>query len=238
MEAARHLRQLKNLLVADEVRYRVVQSGPCRGCQLPLNLRHEFRTWLGLYEIELRKILRACVRPGDCCYDVGAASGYYTLALATLAAPGKVLAIEAENPLYDRLRETVARNSQVRSAIETLRCCVSDAVEAARCRVTLDHVVLELGYPPPNFIKLDVEGAEHAALLGAREILRRHAPRWIVEVHSAELEKQCRTLLEQHGYEVSVIERNRLLPEYRPLVLNRWIYARKEQNGSSPANGK
>ena len=229
MDGGVYLRRLKNLVVADEVRYRAVRSGPCRGCLLPLNLRHDFRTWLGLYEFELRKILREYTRPGDCCYDVGAASGYYTLALAKLAAPGTVCAIEAESRLHEQLKETVARNAGVGSEIDTMNWFVSDALEASRKRITMDELVLEQGRRAPDLIKLDVEGAEHAVLVGAKEVIRRHAPRWIIEVHSEELEGQCRALLEQAGYTVRVIERNRLLPEQRPLAHNQWLCAQKEK---------
>ena len=229
MDGGVYLRRLKNLMVADEVRYRAVRGGPCQGCRLPLNLRHDFRTWLGLYEFELRNIVREYVRRGDCCYDVGAASGYYTLALAKLAAPGHVFAIEAEGRLYEQLKETVAQNADVGSAIETMNWFVGDTVDAMRKRTTLDELVLEQGRRAPDLIKLDVEGAEHAVLAGAKEVIRRHAPRWIIEVHSAELEKQCRGVLEQAGYAVRVIERNRLLPEQRPLEHNQWLCARKEK---------
>lgn len=41
---------------------------------------------------------------------------------------------------------------------------------------TIDDIVEDLGLARVDFIKMDIEGAERKALLGARQTLRRHAP--------------------------------------------------------------
>ena len=51
--------------------------------------------------------------------------------------------------------------------------CVSASGSVGITAVALDDVV---GNNPVNFIKLDVEGGEHAALLGARRTIERQAP--------------------------------------------------------------
>ena len=45
---------------------------------------------------------------------------------------------------------------------------------------TIDHQVA-LGYKPPEFIKIDVEGHELQVLQGARETLKRYRPTLIFE---------------------------------------------------------
>lgn len=49
--------------------------------------------------------------------------------------------------------------------------------------VSIDHGVEELGWPPPNVIKLDVEGAEVSAIEGMQRTASRCRPTLLVEVH-------------------------------------------------------
>lgn len=48
---------------------------------------------------------------------------------------------------------------------------------------TLDAIVEEAGLVP-DFVKMDIEGAEHEALLGARCLAKEHRPKFLVEMHS------------------------------------------------------
>lgn len=48
---------------------------------------------------------------------------------------------------------------------------------------TLDHLAEEVGLAP-DLVKIDVEGAEADVLAGARELARRHRPRFLVEMHA------------------------------------------------------
>lgn len=48
---------------------------------------------------------------------------------------------------------------------------------------SLDNFVYEEGNPPPDFIKLDVEGAEGHALRGARRLLGERRPGLLLEIH-------------------------------------------------------
>jgi len=49
---------------------------------------------------------------------------------------------------------------------------------------SLDHILETLpGLPPPTYIKIDVEGADLDALIGARETIRRYLPRIAVAIY-------------------------------------------------------
>ena len=60
-----------------------------------MNLRRNIRINFGIYEPEIAGYVRRYATPGSCCYDIGAQYGYYTLALARLARPGRVYSFEA-----------------------------------------------------------------------------------------------------------------------------------------------
>ena len=65
--------------------------------------------------------------------------------------------------------------------------------------VSLDDFVYAEGHPPPDFIKLDVEGAEGRALAGARRILSEMRPGLLLEIHG-EPGREVWSLLREFGY--------------------------------------
>jgi FkbM family methyltransferase len=64
---------------------------------------------------------------------------------------------------------------------------------------TLDDLAQLLGFP--DLVKLDVEGAELDALLGAKTVLAHH-PTVLVEAHSPDLLAAVTELLQVNGYDV------------------------------------
>jgi FkbM family methyltransferase len=67
------------------------------------------------------------------------------------------------------------------------------------CR-RLDTVVAEEKLPPPDVIKIDVEGAEALLLRGAADTLRQWGPRLVVELHGAAVAREVLGLLHELGY--------------------------------------
>ena len=59
---------------------------------------------------------------------------------------------------------------------------VGKAVAAA---VRLDEDIQRAGLPPPQFVKLDIEGMEFAALQGMESTLSLHHPAIFMEIHGA-----------------------------------------------------
>ena len=224
----RTLRGVKNLFVPDHTKYRKIRFGPARGGWLPINLRHHFRMLWGLYEREIRSTITSLVRPGDRCYDIGSADGYYTVALARLASPdGWVCSVEADERLGETLRGTVALNAHLGSRIEVVCAALGGAVDPARRRVTLDQLVFEKGYPLPHFIKCDIEGGEYEFLDGAARTIAQASPRMLIEVHGVATEGQCCAVFRRQGYRFTIIDQAAFLPEVRPLPHNRWLWAVK-----------
>jgi precorrin-6B methylase 2 len=219
------LRRIKNMAVADRATYRRLPLGLIRGCVYPINFRHDTRLYLGLAEREIRPLMTSAVRSGDRCYDIGAKDGYYSLALARMAAPGWVCAVEADRESANRLTRTLGLNNHVESKVVVVKAMIGDVVDEAAGAETLDHLVLARGFEPPDFIKVDIEGAEGTFLAGAGEVLARHHPRLIVEVHSEPLEQHCVEFLARLGYRVRIVPQASWFRELRPLAHNQWLFA-------------
>jgi FkbM family methyltransferase len=56
------------------------------------------------------------------------------------------------------------------------------------------------GLPPPDVIKIDVEGAEALVLRGALGLLRRRSPRLLIELHGAPVAREVLAMLFELGY--------------------------------------
>jgi FkbM family methyltransferase len=150
------------------------------------------------------------VQPGDVVWDVGANIGTFTFA-AAMRRPRQVLAIEADPWLADLLRRT-ARLPTYRGVDIQILCAAAGATDgvahfliAMRGRASnaledsggrsqmggvrerLTVPVLSLATvadrrPPPDVIKIDVEGAEVAVLEGAAPLLDNAKPLIYCEV--------------------------------------------------------
>ena len=65
-------------------------------------------------------------------------------------------------------------------------------VEQQIAITTLDHDIAAHALPPPNLIKIDVEGWEFAALQGARATLALHHPALYLEMHGETMREKRR----------------------------------------------
>jgi FkbM family methyltransferase len=151
-----------------------------------------------------QRFFRAQVTPGMVVFDVGANVGFYTTLFARLVGPaGRVHAFEPDPLNFGILRRRTARNPNVEanptaagdhSGRITLFCNRSnradnrvhpslgdetaEAVEVPL--ITLDAYCAERGLDRIDAVKMDVQGAEVAALAGFRQTLLRTPPRWLL----------------------------------------------------------
>jgi hypothetical protein len=71
-------------------------------------------------------------------------------------------------------------------------------------RVTMrrvDRLIEEGAVPLPDLVKMDIEGAEVAALTGFGRYLS-EVKAFIVETHSPQLHERCLELLQSHGHRI------------------------------------
>jgi hypothetical protein len=196
--------------------FRRLPFGPAAGCTIKLNYHYDLRLFLGLYERETLSWFHRLVRQGYRAFDVGGAGGYDALLLSKLSDGGAVVSFECDPQLVEELHETFRRNPY---PIEAVAAFVSD-------RDGDGHLSLDAAaerFFVPDFLKIDIEGAEDQALAGASRLIAARRPSMIVEVHGKEKEDRCLSILRGHGYSPIIVDRRKLLGEKRPMDHNRWL---------------
>jgi FkbM family methyltransferase len=218
-----------------------VAAGDLASWLLWLDLQSEKDYWLGTYEPELQQALADLVQPGMVAYDVGANIGYISLLLARrVGEEGKVYAFEALPANQERLRLNLALNTLgervclVPAAVVEMERPVRFLVgpsggmgkvdgSAGRQEVayaealeidglSLDVFVYDRGNPPPQVVKMDIEGGEVLALPGMVRLLDKARPILLLELHGPEAAQCAWEALTSRGYRLC-----RMAPGYPPV---------------------
>jgi FkbM family methyltransferase len=161
--------------------------------------------FFGEYEPELRQLIRRFVKPGGVAVDVGANVGWHTLLMAKMAAPdGRVLSVEANPSVRERLSQNVKRNGFTNVEIVPRAMAdrpqkltffapahhsfsagdghvvgpgdVPDRNSITVEATTLDCLIAEKNLERWDFLKIDVEGFEWPVLQGGSESIARLRP--------------------------------------------------------------
>jgi FkbM family methyltransferase len=209
-----------------------INGGPAGGLCFEVVLPLDKGVWTGTYEHDFAAAISLGVRQGDVCYDVGGYRGYMTGVMARAGA-GRVLVFEPLeanwralqrlielNPAYTIEPYCLAAGSddgiarfRVMSDPSMGKLALSlfqpDAAAASDIEVvqrSLDSLVRKDKFPPPNVIKIDVEGAEMEVLIGASNILKEFRPKLFIEIHTEELAENCLAFLKALRYCVHRLE--------------------------------
>lgn len=154
--------------------------------------------WYGLSEHQHLEHLTIDngMRPGDTILDCGAHTGHVACAMAAIGGPNtKIICFDPfpqNNYLTDLNRRLNHFNIEVAGAGVGRETKSTLASNAYQLTVKQDHVPCK-EYPlvalddyystKPTYLKIDVEGFELEALLGAQKILRDLRPRVFIELH-------------------------------------------------------
>ena len=170
--------------------------------------------------------------PGEVFWDIGANVGYFALvAAAAVGDTGQVLAFEPGAAALERLTENVGLNPYkniriyhlavadrdgeatlyraegIADSSASLFSAAAGAAGGETCvTVALDGFLEKEKLVAPDFVKLDVEGAELSALSGAAAILADPRPLLLVEMEEKNLvaagasKAAIQTFLEDYGY--------------------------------------
>src|SRR5262249_8110381 len=156
--------------------------------------------------------------------DIGANAGFYTILLSRLVGEqGSVHAFEPLDRNIRYLRRHVALNRVTNVRIHGVAVGRANGVASfdpglhpsmgrmvkrpANGSVTvpvicLDDFVYGEGQPPPDFVKMDIEGGEGDALAGMRRVLADKRPTVFIAVHGNDQWSSCRRLLGEAGYSI------------------------------------
>jgi FkbM family methyltransferase len=237
------LAELQRLLVNDvlsgESFIHTINAGPAAGLRFEVTLPLDKAIWAGVYETEFAEAISGAVRSGDVCYDIGGYRGYMSGVMA-LAGASSVLVFEPL-PANQRALERLCQLNP-KLSIELKPVAISNIDGSLRLHVmadasmgklvtspfqaaapatgdievpvrSLDSLVLGQEAPPPQLMKIDVEGAEIDVLCGAEGILRDCRPLIFLEAHSASLEEACSQVLTRYDYSVRRLESRSLNDE-------------------------
>jgi FkbM family methyltransferase len=184
-------------------------------------------------ERETTLLLERVLREGDVVFDVGANMGFYTfLAARRVGRLGRVFAFEPQQDLVEHLRRSVELNDVSSHVVLVPGAVVAEAAGPvplffmppggesggvsvlprpgleARPRamappIVLDEWAARVGLRRLDVIKIDIEGAELAALRGAKRLLKELRPRLLVTelgLPGGSAPGELATLLTEHGY--------------------------------------
>lgn len=171
------------------------------------------------YEPRLMYFVDDYLRPEQVFVDIGANIGIYSLLAARKTKIGRVLAIEANPTVFERLQRNVKANN-LRN-LEVLNCAVTEVPgdfsfhtadgdcegrlqtvgTSAMNTITvkgqpLTEILCSQGIEHVDCVKLDVEGAELAVLQGAKDILLAQKPLILIDYY----ERPLTNWLAKYGY--------------------------------------
>ncbi len=172
--------------------------------------------------------LESLIEPGATVYDVGANVGVYATRMARLAGPeGRVVCIEANPICVQFLRTNILlagldnvdilpvavlhKNGETRFTVNYGNSNLGLSEESGHYGVKvghqvtvpcfeLDQLIATYGLRPPDVIKLDVEGAEHLAVLGMRRTLEQRRPPLLIELHGEDCAASTLEVLDRYHY--------------------------------------
>jgi len=176
----------------------------------------------GRFEKSSYNAIKSVVRPDDVVLDIGANIGAHTLPLGELVQPkGKVVALEATNWAFDKLKHNLSLNPRLKDNIVPVQTLLTDQVLQTTpvelysswnlqsdtpqhgvhqgtlkstdkaTVITIDELVEQLQLSKIDFVKMDVDGFECKVLRGAKNSLEKYKPKMLLEL--------CPYVLEEHG---------------------------------------
>ena len=175
----------------------------------------------GSYEPYMQESFLRHVCPGTVVYDVGAHVGFHALFCGLLAGPsGRVFAFEPDPQCRASLKQQVTANPQL--PLVVLPYALSDrrgqlpldtSKGSSQSRLnaggnllveatSIDSLVHDAGFPPPQVMKIDVEGHEAAVLRGAKATLARYRPAVLCDYNDDDTLQVVQQLLSPLGYDV------------------------------------
>lgn len=181
--------------------------------------------WLGTYERHMQRLFREHIRPGATVFDVGANAGFFTLLASKLAGDsGRVYAFEPLPRNLDFLERHIRLNDLANVNVEALAIATTSGEahfriaqhasmgglsEDGDLRVvtaSLDDLIAGGRATRPDFIKMDIEGAESDALRGAKALLAGGALTIALSTHGWQQHEICWAILGDAAFKLELLK--------------------------------
>ena len=199
-----------------------IRRGPLRGCRYVVTEQSGWSPILGRWEPEAQRLYCRLISGGETVWDLGANTGIHSLLFSRLVGTlGRVVAFEPLAVNAEQLRKTCELNGVTN--VTVVAKAVSDSpgvavfhtgrhdkqgslvplgnqdgnVVQVDC-VTFDSMLRE--QQPPDFIKIDIEGAESRALSGFSRAAEFN-PTFAIDVHTPAEDVATAGWLAARGYE-------------------------------------
>lgn len=200
-----------------------IRAGYLKGYKIRITENSDWSPLLGGWEPAMQKIMVNVITPGQVVYDLGANGGLHGMLMARLVGDkGRVFNFEPLAQNVQEINENFGFNAI--SNFTTVQAAVSDrtgigyftvtghrkegalveagAVAESKIEVktiTLDGFIAG-GNPGPAFMKVDIEGAEGAALRGFSAGIDKFQPLMIIELHNPGQDAEVGRFLKTHKY--------------------------------------
>jgi FkbM family methyltransferase len=214
--------------------------------------RSGLEEWLfftGTHQHKLTGFLRRQVQMGQYCMDVGAHLGFYTLKFANwVGSQGRVAAFEPNVATYGELLENITRNGLTN--IDVVNKALSNkpgtapfyittpgmsSLHVSRNRgvgsvevviTTIDDYFEQSGWPRLDLIKIDTEGYDCHAVVGAQKTIAKYRPLIALEYSLICDTMMCQAALELMnacGYSYMNIDSDKMATNLTIDKLNEWL---------------
>ncbi len=129
----------------------------------------------------VEKILKTVIKDDIVC-DVGSNVGYYSLLFSKiLSSPQNIYSFESD--LY-----FIKYFNKNRSTTNIVNKYVSDGIKEDSGSVSLDSYFLDNDqHKPSNFLKVDIDGFEVNLVRGAENLIEKHHPKILMEIHPRQI---------------------------------------------------
>ena len=198
--------------------------------------------WLGSYEFDKQRLFEKTIVSESIVFDLGGHVGFYTLLASELVGTnGKVFVFEPAPHNLFYLKEHLRINSI--KNVTVIEAAVSDksglvpfdegsdsssghigsVVGKLQVQVfALDDLISAGKLPAPDYIKMDIEGAEALALAGAESMLAKTHPTIFLATHGFTVHQKCCQMLQSLNYQLKPLDgrnlelSNEILATYNP----------------------
>jgi FkbM family methyltransferase len=202
-----------------------IRSGYLKNKKIIVSDNTQWAPILGRWEPAMQKIIFNCVKPGDVVYDCGANFGLHGMLFSQLIGseghlynfeplPQNCREIERNYKLnditnYSNIEKALSNHSgKTKFSVAThatkgsLREIINDreSIAMIEVEVTMLDEFIDAGNRMPDFIKMDIEGAEGNCVEGFERNISKCYPLMIIELHDPEADKKVGTFLKKHNY--------------------------------------